>query len=315
MKKHRGAFLGVFFALLACAIWGVSFLAPRALVHQDPEAIACFRFLFFGLTAFFAALIRWRHFPRIGGRDFREGVLLAASGYSVYYVSLSLGIKKAGIPFATAIVGLLPLTILIMALPARALGRYRLPALLLLSGALLVPAELFSEEYGSLLARSMEERAIGLGAAFFALALWTFFAVRNARFLRARPEWHAMDWASVLGMISAVLSGLFFFLTHGREGFARGFADSEFLLWTAFMGIAGAWVATGLWNEASRRLSAAAVGQLLVFEAVFGLFYAFLYEGRAPRVLEALSITALLCGALLAMRKLSQTGSVAEPER
>jgi drug/metabolite transporter (DMT)-like permease len=224
-------------------------------------------------------------------------------------------VKEAGVPFATAIVGLLPLTILIAVLPMRSLWRYRLPALLLVLGAFLVPAELFSEEYGHLLARTPQERAIGLGAAFCALGLWTFFAVRNARFLRAHPEWHALDWSSVLGIISALLSGAFFFATHGREGFTVGFADSEFLFWTAFMGIAGAWVATALWNEASRRLSAALLGQLLVFEAAFGLLYAFLYEGRAPRILEAVSIAALLSGALLAMRKLSQAESKIQAER
>jgi drug/metabolite transporter (DMT)-like permease len=304
MKKHRGALTGVLYALAACAIWGASFLAPRALPRSDSQAIACFRFLFFGMTALLAVVLRRKQMPAMHFRDLREAIVLAASGYSVYYVCLGVGVKEAGVPFATAIIGLLPLTILIAALPPGSLWKYRLPAVLLVLGAALVPAELFSDEYGDLLARSPTERAIGLGAAFCALALWTFFAVRNARFLRAHPEWHALDWSSVLGIVSAALSALFFFVTHGWDGFAAGFADPEFLLWTAFMGIAGAWFATALWNEASRRLSAAVVGQLLVFEAAFGLFYAFLYEARAPRILEAISITALLCGALLAMRKL-----------
>jgi drug/metabolite transporter (DMT)-like permease len=297
---------GILFALLACAAWGVSFLAPRALPDADANTIACFRFLFFGASSAVALFFRRGRLPPLRWSYFGEAVLLSASGYSIYYLCLAIGVKEAGVPFATAIVGLLPLTILIASTPIRGWARFWIPAILLAAGAVLVPAELFSDTYGALLAKSGEERAIGLGASAAALGLWTFFAVRNASFLRRHPEWPALEWAGVLGVFSGVASCALFFATRGTEIFVTAFADLRLLAWTGFMGIVGAWGATALWNEASRALPAAFLGQLLVFEAAFGLLYGFLYEARMPRTLEAVAIASLLCGAVLAMRKISQ---------
>jgi drug/metabolite transporter (DMT)-like permease len=305
-RFSKREFRGIFFAMLACAAWGGSFLAPRALPDIDANTIACFRFLFFGISSGMALLIRRGRLPPFRWTYFGEAVVLSASGYSIYYLCLAIGVKEVGVPFATAIVGLLPLTVLIAATPVRKWWRYWVPALLLSTGAILLPAELFSDAYGALLEKSSEDRAVGLGASLAALGLWTFFAVRNAAFLRRHPEWTALEWAGVLGVFSGVGSGLFFFATRDTDVFLAAAGDVRLLVWTGFMGIVGAWGATALWNEASRALPAAFLGQLLVFEAAFGLFYGFLYEGRAPRVLEAVAIASLLCGAVTAMRKISQ---------
>lgn len=317
MRKNQENLQAILLAVLACSFWGISFVAPHALSHVEASAISFFRFFFFGVSSAVALALRRKRLPKVNWqhlgwkratRFVGEAVVLACSGYSVYYFFLSVGVKGIGAPFATAIIGLLPLTILLASNPVGGRRSYLLPAILLFFGAVLVPAELFSHGYGEILGTTPSERVLGLLASVAALALWTFFAVRNASFLRAHPEWRSLEWSGVLGVLAGLTSAVFFFVDSGAEGFVDALGDRRLLAWTVFMGMIGAWVATALWNRASRVLSGAVVGQLLVFEAAFGLLYAFLYDGRLPRPIELVSIVALMGGAILAMRRLLQAG-------
>lgn len=48
-----------------------------------------------------------------------------------------------------------------------------------------------------------------------------------------------------------------------------------------------------LWNGASRRLPLTMTGQMVIFETLFALLYAFIWEQRLPSLLEVGAITAL----------------------
>jgi drug/metabolite transporter (DMT)-like permease len=305
--RDDGRASAIFFAILACATWGVSFLAPRVLEDVPSSTLAFARFLFFGVSSAVALGMRAGRLPRWTREATREALLLALCGWSGYYALLSAGVKLAGVPFATAVIGLLPMTILLTAARKGTRSRFLAPAVLLAAGAWLVPSELFTPEYGALLGRSVGERALGLGASLCALGLWTFFSIRNSRFLLRHPEWSALDWAGALGVAAGLTSGLIL-VASGEAGSALSvLAEPKVLGWGAFMGIAGAWGATALWNRASRALSPAAVGQLIAFESVFGLLYAFAYERRAPGAVEALAIACLLGGSALATRILARS--------
>ena len=56
------------------------------------------------------------------------------------------------------------------------------------------------------------------------------------------------------------------------------------------------------WNEASQRLSTALVGQLIVFETVAALVYAFILRREFPPPLTALGIALLIAGVVWAVR-------------
>ena len=62
------------------------------------------------------------------------------------------------------------------------------------------------------------------------------------------------------------------------------------------LGLAASWLGTLLWNRASHLLPAALVGQLIVFETLAALLYAFLWYGRWPVMAESAGIVLLIAG-------------------
>ena len=76
----------------------------------------------------------------------------------------------------------------------------------------------------------------------------------------------------------------------------------------AFVGLMGAigllssWAGTLCWNAASQRLPTALVGQLIVFETLAALLYAFLLRGTWPGGVMLLGIGLLIAGMLVAVR-------------
>jgi drug/metabolite transporter (DMT)-like permease len=67
-------------------------------------------------------------------------------------------------------------------------------------------------------------------------------------------------------------------------------------------GIGFAWLATVLWNIASRRLSASLRGQLIVSETWFALLYAFIWQGHWPLPLEVVASVLFVMGILASIR-------------
>jgi drug/metabolite transporter (DMT)-like permease len=65
----------------------------------------------------------------------------------------------------------------------------------------------------------------------------------------------------------------------------------------------GSWLGNMLWNAAAKRLPLTLAGQMIVFETLFALLYAFVYDGRWPRTPEVLAIVVLLVGLLWSVRQ------------
>jgi drug/metabolite transporter (DMT)-like permease len=70
------------------------------------------------------------------------------------------------------------------------------------------------------------------------------------------------------------------------------------------IGLTASWLGTLLWNQASRRLPTALAGQLMVFETLFALAYAFLLRQALPGVAVMSGIVFLCSGVLLGVRAL-----------
>jgi drug/metabolite transporter (DMT)-like permease len=70
----------------------------------------------------------------------------------------------------------------------------------------------------------------------------------------------------------------------------------------AAIGLFASWLGTLCWNAASQRLPTALVGQLIVFETLAALTYAFLLRGRMPEPLTLLGIALLIAGVMWAVR-------------
>ena len=68
------------------------------------------------------------------------------------------------------------------------------------------------------------------------------------------------------------------------------------------IGLFASWLGTLCWNEASQRLPTTVAGQLIVFETLSALAYAFVLRGRAPEPLTVLGIVLLVAGVAWALR-------------
>lgn len=296
---------GVLSALGAGIVWGLVFVAPQILSDYPPAMLAFGRYLAFGLICLPLAWRDRRRLASLERRDWLAALELSLIGNILYYLSLAAAIQLAGGALPTLIIGTLPVVIAIVSntranpLPWRNL----LPSLaVIVLGIALVNQHELAQLHGT--------THYGLGAilALAALACWTWYPVRNARWLRLRPGLSSSTWATAQGLTTLPLSvigmsgaGLWF---AGNASFAfplgpRPFAYIGLML---AIGLLASWLGTLLWNRASRLLPTALVGQMIVFETLAALSYAFLWRGRLPSLPVAAGILLLIAGVLLGVR-------------
>jgi drug/metabolite transporter (DMT)-like permease len=307
---------GVAFALAAGLMWGLVFVGPLML-PEYPAALQSFgRYLAFGLIALPLGWLDRKELARLNRPDWLEALKLAVVGNVLYYLFLASAIQRAGGPLPTMIIGTLPVVIAISANLFNHQHDGRLPwgrmmpslALIALGIALVNQVELqhLMQDPEADLAR------YGLGAALAvgALACWTWYPIRNGNWLRAHPGRNPRAWATAQGLMTlplavvgyagfwvwtAMASGEPFEMPFGpRPGF--------FVALMVTIGLLASWLGTLCWNEASQRLPTALVGQLIVFETLAALSYAFLLRQQWPAAWTLGGIGFLVAGVLWATR-------------
>ena len=306
--------LGIGAAIAACLFWGLTFVAPLLLSGFSPAEIAIGRFAVYGafsaILMAFAGAAAWRGPARLW---------LAALAFTLaanvgYYLFLIFAIRFAGSALPTLIIGVLPVTV---AVAANLRRRELAWPLLLLSSALILGGIALVQMSGLKWRQQAGDPfwyGLGIALAVGALALWTWFAVANAAFLRHHPEIEPGAWSSRMGLmtlpatllvIPLLALGQDFPIATTPEGGVKPFwAFVQVSLW---VGIGATWIATWLWNRASQALPTSLAGQLLVFETVFGLAYAFVLEGRAPPPLAWGGMALLFAGVILGIRAAKRT--------
>jgi drug/metabolite transporter (DMT)-like permease len=150
-----------------------------------------------------------------------------------------------------------------------------------------------------------------LGAAFAvgALICWTWYPLRNADWLRQHGDRNPRAWATAQGLATLPLAlvgylALWCWLAWRGDDFAMplGPRPGLFAGLMITIGLCSSWVGTLCWNEASQRLPTAVAGQLIVFETLAALAYAFLLLGAPPPALTLAGIALLIAGVLWAVR-------------
>ncbi len=306
------------FALAAGLMWGLVFVAPL-LLPQYPAALQSFgRYLAFGLIALPLAWWDRRRLAQLQRADWLEALKLALVGNIVYYLFLASAIQHAGAPLPTLIIGTLPVVI---ALASRALagaGEVQLPWQRLLPSLLLIGAGLAlvnqAEAQALRAGGTFEPQRHALGAllAVAAVACWTWYPIRNARWLRAHPGRSARVWATAQGLatlpVAAAGYALFWAWPVGADtGFVMplGPTPGLYLGLMLSIGLLASWLGTLCWNEASQRLPPGLSSQLIVFETLSALAYAFLLRQQWPAWPVALGIALLIAGVCWAVRAAS----------
>jgi len=288
---------GIVYAVLACAGWGFAFIGPVLLHAWPAAAVAAGRYIAYGLWSLLSLLVlRARQGARpFDGRKWRAAMLLTLAGNLLYYVLLSISLQRAGVILPTLIIGLLPVTV---SLAGRLRAGQKLSAVYLLA-LLLILAGLWlanRPQPGAL----QGPDPLGLLYAFGSLALWTVYGVLNADWLKAHPQVGGVEWSSLQGVGALPFALLLFAADPGTPGEGG---------WTLFLGISlglgvlTSWAANAAWNLASQRLPAGLLGQLIVFETVFGIGYGAVWAGAWPPLTVLTGAGLLIAGVVIAIRE------------
>jgi drug/metabolite transporter (DMT)-like permease len=309
--------IGTLYALAAGLVWGLVFIAPLLLPEYPGIVLSFGRYIAFGLIALVPAWFDRRRMADLSRADWIAALRLSLVGNLFYYAALASAIQLADAPLPTMLIGTLPVVISIFSNwspghPSEAVAWGRLaPSLLIIGlGLLLVNAsELAHLERGSHAHRSLSDYALGCFIALGALAAWTWYPIMNARHLKAFPQINSSTWATAQGLSTLPVAllgfGLYGWYAHVSRGafaFPLGPQPGLFIGLMLVIGLLASWLGTLFWNQACQRLPTSLAGQLIVFETLSALLYAFILRGNMPPP-QVLAGVALLCaGVLLGVR-------------
>ena len=324
-------FSGVLFALAAGLMWGLVFVGPL-LLPEYPATLQSFgRYLAFGLIALPLGWFDRDKLRLLARADWLEALKLALVGNVVYYLFLASAIQRAGGPLPTMIIGTLPVVIAITAKLRRAapgaraeapLAWRRLwPSLVLIGLGIALVNHVELDRLKADPDADMARYALGALLAVGAVACWTWYPIRNAEWLRAHPDRSPRGWATAQGLMTLPLALAGYALTWlwsalSGDAFAMPFGPrvADFLLLMFAIGLFASWLGTLCWNEASQRLPPSLAGQLIVFETLAALAYAFVLRRQAPQAETLIGVALLVAGVVWAVRtQPSESAAEAHP--
>ncbi len=290
-------------------VWGLAFLVPVLLPGWSAVAVTAGRYLAYGILSLALLVYEGRAAWRLTRQHWRAALAFAVTGNVGYYLLLVIGIQKIGAPITDTIIGSIPVVVAVVSnwhAPALPWRRLVLPVALSLAGLALINAVEFTGTHPSV-AAPLGARLIGLAAAVAAVALWTWYALANARFLGARPGIAARSWSSVVGLATLVVTFAALlpvtFLGHTSWSAVSRRDAAMFLAGIALLGVAVAWGGTWLWNTASARLPTTTAGLLINVETVSGYVYVYLARHQWPPPGQLLGFALILAGVGLALTR------------
>jgi len=319
MPQRRLLVTGTAFALAAGLMWGLVFVAPLLLPEYPAALLSCARYVAFGLIALPLAWLDRRLLRELSRADWIEALKLSLVGNLLYYLLLAAAIQRAGAPLPTMIIGTLPVVIALVSNRRDARRDGRLPwrrllpslGLIVIGIALVNHAELaqLRADPARVLADELPRYALGALLAIGAVVCWTWYPLRNADWLRAHAERSPRVWATAQGVATLPLAaaGLALFWAYSAASGSAfpmplGPQPMRFVLLMLVIGLFASWLGTLCWNEASQRLPTSLSGQLIVFETLAALGYAFALRGQPPQWPTLAGIGLLVAGVVWALR-------------
>lgn len=311
---------GLLCALGAGLMWGLVFIAPLMLPDYPGIMLSFGRYVAFGLIALVPAILDRKRIVMLTKTDWRAALKLSLVGNLLYYAALATAIQLADAPLPTMLIGTLPVVISVFSNwspghAAESVAWRRLaPSLtIILIGILCVNAaelthmQLANSHIGK--ARSLSDYVLGCVIALAAVAAWTWYPIVNARYLRANPHIRPSTWATAQGLATLPLAliGLFGYgaylkFADGSYPFPFGPRPVQFIGLMLIIGLCASWIGTLLWNKASQHLPTALLAQLIVFETLAALLYAFVLRGAVPGMQVVVGIVLLCIGIVFGVR-------------
>ncbi|MCO5113027.1 MAG: DMT family transporter [Bdellovibrionaceae bacterium] len=298
--------LGIIFGVAAGALWGFSFIIPFVLPNASSELISAGRFGVYALVSAFLLLPQLKSVLKLlNGSRILWLLLLSVTGNSLYYILMVDAVRLTGVAITSIIVGALPVTIAIFGARSSAeLKKFSGPLLLIVFGITVVQWPMLYDFFTG----HAEVSFKGTLLAFAAHVSWLIFALMNARFLKLNTDISPKIWSELLGVGS--FGTLAFYIvyriwTGHLEVYTTGIT-MQFIALSFVLGCFGSVLGNWFWNEASKRLSTAFVGQLIVSETIFAIIYECIYLQKTPQIFEMLSLVLLALGVIWASKQARQ---------
>jgi drug/metabolite transporter (DMT)-like permease len=310
--------IGFLCALGAGLMWGLVFVTPLMLADYPGVVLSFGRYIGFGLIALIPAFFDRSRIAALSKADWIAALKLSLVGNLLYYAALASAIQLADAPLPTMLIGTLPVIISICSNlspghPSESIAWKRLaPSLLIIFiGLMLVNASELARLDGR---RSPADYALGCFIALGAVAAWTWYPIMNARHIRKHAHIRSSTWATAQGLATLPLAligfagyGIYVRLAGGVYAFPLGARPGPFVGLMLTLGLCASWLGTLLWNRASQRLPTSLAGQLIVFETLSALLYAFLLRDAAPSMQVMAGILLLCIGVMLGIRAFRST--------
>lgn len=307
----RASAAGVAFAVTTCALWALSFVSPAVLSEFSPYAVTVGRYAVFGLVSLGLISVATKDVLALAPIDWAKAAWLALVGHLAYYFFLATGIQLSDVPGPTVVIGLLPLTVPILAnLKQRELAWRRLvwPLAGIATGLALINAD----QYRSIDApEGLVQYTLGIASAAIALGCWTWYGVENAAWLKSRTHVTATAWTIAQGvtLIPVIaLSAIWVSVSEIDDAVRDATTDQwqKFALVSLIVGVGSTWLATLCWSRASRLLPTTLAGQFIVCTPIAAVAYASLYRQALPSLGVSLGVLVLTIAVVLALRGLQR---------
>lgn len=296
------------FAVLAGAIWGGVIIGPSLLPEFNAVLISSVRFALYGVFSLLIALpFASRLLKRLTRADLIMLLRLSLTGNVLNYALLGASIQLSGVTTGALINGMLPVAITFLgrgdsgSLP---LSKLKLPLLLIFLG---IASTSLQHAVAPTTQTSPFSLALGIACGFSGVVSWSWFATRNARYLK-QSHFNSSEWSTLMGIVTGIVAigfGLVAWLLF-PDMVPANLDHSRWVtfFWVCcFLALCGSWLANALWNACSRRLPASMGGQMIVFETLFACVYGFIYAQRMPGLMEVASIALLVGGVTWAARR------------
>lgn len=284
--------LGLLCGAGAGALWGLVFLAPEMARSFGALELTIGRYVFYGLIA--AILIAPRAsqlLPLLGKKEWLGLVGLALTGNIFYYLFIVNAVQMGGIAMTSLIVGLVPVAVTIVG--SRDSGA--VPLSRLMPSILLCTASAIAigwDAFDALMTAQNLTQFMGMTCAVGGLVSWTVYAVHNRKWLTKMHSISSYDWNLLLGLVTGTLSLALIPVTILLVDLDHSAHDwLSFIMVSALVALLASVAGNALWNQITRLLPFTMVGQMVLFETLFALLYAFAWEGRGPTINEAIAFT------------------------
>ena len=308
---------GIFCALGAGLMWGLVFIAPLILQDYPGMLLSFGRYLAFGMIAIIPAMLNLEKLRQLKRADWWVALKLSCVGNIIYYAALATAIQFAGAPLPSVIIGTLPLVIAICSNwhEKSVAWKKLIPILLLiLCGLLLVNIhEIQALQNQAKPSKSLITYILGIGLALFALAAWTWYPMVNSRYMRNNKHIAPSTWATAQGLSTLPLATIgyglylaYLYFTQTHFALPLGPRPVMFVGMMLIIGLCASWLGTLLWNKASQLLPTALAGQLIIFETLAALVYAFVWSKNWPSLTTIQGVFILLMGVIFGIRLFRQ---------